>query len=231
MALVSAAAGALMLMLNAQGVAQEPEQPQSTQAEATAEQPAIARLFVSDKLVLNVYSEPAQGGERVATIETGDVVDELERADGSVRVRLSDGREGWVGANYLIDDAPAAVRLRELQREQNAPAADKKSIEEIARLRKQNATLESELKALKDNAAAAAAEAERAGSEHDESIDEFDDASSVVQHEATTESSRYETWLIALLAAAIAALIGFAAGYQMLARRVRAKFGGLKVYQ
>ena len=76
------------------------------------------RLFVSDKLVLNVYSEPEQAGSRVGTIETGDAVDELERGEGFVRIRLSDGREGWVGTNYLTTDAPAAVQLRDLQRQQ-----------------------------------------------------------------------------------------------------------------
>ena len=68
------------------------------------------RLFVSEKLVLNVYSEPEQAGSRVGTIETGDAVDELERGEGFVRIRLSDGREGWVGTNYLTICERAAAQ-------------------------------------------------------------------------------------------------------------------------
>ena len=37
------------------------------------------QLYVADKLVLNVYQEPDQGSGRVATIETGDTVEEIER--------------------------------------------------------------------------------------------------------------------------------------------------------
>src|SRR5687767_5185930 len=113
--------------------------------EETAQAPE--RRYVSDKLVLNVYAEPDQSGGRVATIQTGDSVEELERAGNQVRVRLEDGREGWVGANYLTSDAPAAVRLRELERDQKAPTPaapvpDKKLLEEIARLKKENAALQ-----------------------------------------------------------------------------------------
>jgi uncharacterized protein YgiM (DUF1202 family) len=69
-------------------------------------------LYVSDKLVLNVYAEPNQGGGRVATIETGDAVEQLERVDNFLRVRLTDGREGWVGANYLSAEPPAIVKTQ-----------------------------------------------------------------------------------------------------------------------
>src|SRR4249919_2868679 len=97
---------------------EEGQQPaEQTQPQAAPTEP-LRRLFVSDKLVLNVYSEPEQAGSRVATIETGDAVDELERGQGFVRIRLTDGREGWVGSNYLTDDAPAAVQLKDLQRQQ-----------------------------------------------------------------------------------------------------------------
>src|SRR5262245_46244170 len=92
--------------------AQEPQQSEEPAAQA---QP-LRKLFVSDKLVLNVYAEPDQGSERVANLQTGDSVDEIERAEHFVRVRLENGREGWVGVNYLTTDIPAAARLRELQR-------------------------------------------------------------------------------------------------------------------
>src|SRR5689334_23309028 len=97
--------------------AAQDEQPAQTRAESAQ---SVQRLFVSDKLVLNVYAEPDQGSSRIATIETGDAVDELERAENFIRVRLHDGREGWVGSSYLTSDAPAAVQLRELQRQQKS---------------------------------------------------------------------------------------------------------------
>ncbi|HKQ14224.1 MAG TPA: SH3 domain-containing protein, partial [Steroidobacteraceae bacterium] len=141
---LSVATLSLLAVVAFPAAAQEEAQPEPQQAEPQAEatQP-VRHLFVSDKLVLNVYSEPEQAGSRVATIETGDVVDELERAQGFVRIRLSDGREGWVGSNYLTTDAPAAVQLRDLQRQQkgSTQAVDKKAAEEIARLKKESEAL------------------------------------------------------------------------------------------
>ena len=113
------------------------------------------QLYVADKLVLNVYTEADQGSSRVATIETGDTVEELERSENFVRVRLPDGREGWVGANYLTAQPPAIVRLKELQAAQPgaAPAQPSKELtDEIARLRKQNTSLTSEVAELKKKA-------------------------------------------------------------------------------
>jgi Bacterial SH3 domain len=210
----------LLLAVPLAAAAQEEGQP----AESTEPLPPPRRLFVSDKLVLNVYSEPEQAGSRVATIETGDAVDELERGEGFVRVRLSDGSEGWVGSNYLTTDAPAAVQLRDLQRQQksSAQAADKKAAEEIARLKKESESLHAQVKELK----AAAASAPPVD---DDGV--LEGASPNPQQLAAVApvSSGGSTWLW-LLIVVLAAALAYAAGYQSLARRIRKKFGGLRIY-
>jgi hypothetical protein len=200
--------------------------PVAAQEEGQATEPAEPprRLFVSDKLVLNVYSEPEQAGSRVGTIETGDAVDELERGEGFVRIRLSDGREGWVGTNYLTTDAPAAVQLRDLQRQQKSTtqSVDKKAAEEIARLKKESESLQTQLKELKAAAASAPAP-------DDDGVLE---GASPAPRELTavaTASGGGSTWTW-LLIVALAAGLAYAAGYQSLARRIRKKFGGLRVY-
>src|SRR4030095_8054364 len=81
----------LLAMAALPAAAQEQGQPEA-QPQPEASQP-VRRLFVSDKLVLNVYSEPEQAGSRVATIETGDTVDELERGPRFVRVPATGGGE------------------------------------------------------------------------------------------------------------------------------------------
>jgi hypothetical protein len=182
------------------------------------------RLFVSDKLVLNVYSEPEQAGSRVGTIETGDAVDELERGEGFVRIRLSDGREGWVGTNYLTTDAPAAVQLRDLQRQQKTTtqAVDKKAAEEIARLKKESESLQTQLKELKAAAASAPAP-------DDDGVLEGASPSPRDLAAVAPASGGGSTWMWLLLVV-LAAGLAYAAGYQSLARRIRKKFGGLRVY-
>jgi len=221
---LSVATLSLLAMAALPAAAQEEGQPEAQQAEPQPEasQP-VRRLFVSDKLVLNVYSEPEQAGSRVATIETGDIVDELERGQGFVRIRLSDGREGWVGSNYLTTDAPAATQLRDLQRQQKGAtqAVDKKAAEEIARLKKENEALQTQVKDLK---AAAAAPAPA-----DEGV--LEGASPAPQRLAATGTANAggSTWLWSFIVV-LAAGLAYAAGYQSLARRIRKKFGGLRIY-
>lgn len=198
-------------------------QDETVPGEQQSEPSPPRKLFVSDKLVLNVYAEADQSGSRIATIETGDAVDELERDQSFVRIRLQDGREGWVGANYLTSDAPAVVQLRELQRQQKSAtqSSDKKSADEIARLKKEGEALQAQVKQLKAAAAAASAVA-------DDGV--LEGASPTPQQPAAVAppaSGAAWTWsLVVVLAAGLA----YAAGYQTLARRIRKKFGGLRVY-
>jgi hypothetical protein len=199
-----------------QDEAQQTQQQESTQP--------LRRLFVSDKLVLNVYSEPDQGGSRVATIETGDAVDELERDGSFVRVRLQDAREGWVGATYLTSDAPAAVQLRELQRQQKSTtqAVDKKSADEIARLRKESEALQAQVKQLKAAATAAPAVA-------DDGVLEGASPAQQQLPAAAPPPASGVAWMWAL-AVVLAAGLAYVAGYQTLARKIHRKFGGLRIY-
>jgi hypothetical protein len=212
--------------------------PLASLAQEEAPAPVPQRRYVSDKLVLNVYAESDQSGGRVATIQTGDSVEELERSGNMVRVRLEDGREGWVGANYLTSDAPAAVRLRELQREQkgSAPAPtptpaepDKKSLEEIARLKKENATLQGQVNQLQSRVTELGSMAEGAPtdvpSEEPETIVEEEPAAQPVT--VTTSGIAWWIWSIAVV---LTGALGYVSGYQTLARRLRRKFGGLRIY-
>ena len=199
-------------------------------SDATSE-PSVPQVrYVSDKLVLNVYAQPDQSSARVATIQTGDAVEEIERSANFVRVRLADGREGWVGANYLTSDAPAVVRLRELQLDRKQPPetseADKKLAAEIASLKKENSSLRSHVSELQAAAAAPVApvaETMPVG---------VTTAAEVVTEEAqpaqiASTAAGPWGWIAAVL---LGGGLGYASGYQSLARRLRKKFGGLKIY-
>jgi len=222
---LSVATLSLLATVAVPAVAQEEAQPQAepTQTQAAPAEP-LRRLFVSDKLVLNVYSEPEQVGSRVATIETGDAVDEIERGQGFVRVRLTDGREGWVGSNYLTSDAPAVVQLRDLQRQQKGASqtVDKKATEEIARLKKESESLQTQVKELKAAAAATPAPT-------DEGVLEGASPAPQQLDAGAPASNGGPIWMWVLIVVAAAAL-AYLAGYQTLARRIHKKFGGLRIY-
>jgi cell division protein FtsB len=209
------------------GVAQE-TLPDEAAASSTSVTESIAQQrFISDKLVLNVYAEADQGSARVATLQSGDAVEELERAGNLIRVRLEDGREGWVGANYLVNDAPAIVRLRELQRQQPtaAPRVDKASLDEIARLRKDNEALRGQVNDLQTRIAAAAA----ARAESNKVIEPPPSHPPIesVSLAGAMPAASILGWLVALMLVGAAS---YASGYQTLARRLRRKFGALKIY-
>lgn len=210
------------------GGAQEIAQEAATNQSPTAAPQVPQIRYVSDKLVLNVYAEPDQGSERIATIQTGDVVEEFERSGNMVRVRLESGREGWVGANYLTSDEPAVVRLRELQREQQTATRgaekEKALAAEIASLKKENTSLRGQVDQLKS--AAAAPPPAPAG----EPVQIMTaNAADVVsgQTAVASDGSGPWTWLLAVV---LTGALGYASGYQTLARRLRRKFGGLKIY-
>jgi uncharacterized protein YgiM (DUF1202 family) len=186
--------------------------------------------YVSDKLVLNVYASPEPGSERVATIETGDTVEAVERSGNHTLVRLADGREGWVGSNYLVVDPPAVIQLRALELQGDvpppAPAVSKAAAEELASLRKQNAALQTEVGELKNKVTAAVAAAQAAAASP--GVTEGPQLPPEPAPPATSVMSPL-LWL-SPLAVVIAGALGFALGFRSLARRLRRKFGGLKIY-
>jgi uncharacterized protein YgiM (DUF1202 family) len=191
-------------------------------------------LYVDDKLVLNVYAEADQNSSRVATIETGDSVEEIERLENFVRVQLADGQEGWVSASYLRTKPPAIVRLRELDSSlpsAEANAATKQLSDEVARTKKQNAALQAEVAELKKKLTAAPATIASvpAALPMESSTESL---TQTVTPDPTPEPVIVERtyWWVWLLGVVLAGAGGFFAGYQTLGNRVRARFGGVKVY-
>jgi uncharacterized protein YgiM (DUF1202 family) len=171
--------------------------------------------YVSDQLVLNVYTEQNQQGQRLATLHSGARVETLATSADFTQVRLPDGTTGWVKSSYLTTDEPAAVRVKQLQEELDrsrattpalAEAAAKSELErrehELADKQAQLADKQAELDAARVPGAGAA---------------------------PPTQPHTLGTGLWLGIAMATGAL-GFWGGYATLARRVRRKFGGLKVY-
>jgi len=184
--------------------------------------PALLRaepLYVIEQLVVNVNSAPDASGERIATLKSGDRVEELERAGEEVHVRLASGREGWVRASYLSATEPLRVRLS--QREA-----------EVARLNDELSALKAQLHPTPatdaaanaaGNGVAAAAATPRAATE-----DPAVAAPGVLFSGAEERGRPSWPWTLA------AALIGFGAGVGigalMLDRHIRRKYGGLRIY-
>lgn len=122
--------------------------------------------YIMGERTVALREEPRSGAELVTFLETGDSMELLESlGDNSyARVRLADGREGWLAARFLTDQRPAAERLaatrRELEAEREQVDQLQARVEELQtrledaapalELADRNAELEAELEAQRE---------------------------------------------------------------------------------
>jgi SH3-like domain-containing protein len=185
-----------------------------------------ATAYVSDELVLGLYAEQNNQGQRLATLHSGARVETLEVNGEFTEVRLNDGTTGWVKSAYLTTREPATVRVKLLeeeldQRRATTPAlAEAAARSEALQLKRELAAKQSELDAARGASAEPAAASDVA-------------AASAASPRGAMAGLSAPTWLhswVWLLAVAAALSCGFWLGYATLARRIKHKFGGIKVY-
>lgn len=197
---------------------------------------ATDTAYISDKLVVGVYATAAADGERIAQVATGDSVEVEARDQEFTQVRLTDGREGWIKSSYLSAEAPAASKIPALQAELQKlrAAADKgtQSTAQAAGEAKRIADLQRALDAAKAELAtrskatpAAAPNPTPAGAPTPHADDEL-----TIDPIGADVAYRRKAWVWGSLAALLTFAIGFGVGWWMLDRRVRARYGGLRVY-
>jgi hypothetical protein len=191
-----------------------------------------APAYVTDELVLGVYAEQSTQGQRLATLHSGASVETLVVSGESTQVRLPDGRTGWVKTAYLTTREPATVRIKQLQDELDRTRATTPALAEAAE-RSEVARLTRELAARQAESSMPAAGVPTAPASRDS-----DTATASMSTTAAPGGSKEagdgrpfdpHPWLwITTLCTALAC--GFWLGYAALARRIRKKFGGLRVY-
>jgi len=201
-------------------------------------------LYVIEQLVVNVNSAPDATGTRVSTVKSGDAVEVLERQGEQIHVHLANGTEGWVRNSYLSEQEPLQHRLNE----RNA---------EVEKLKQDVARLEGEVAAANaasrgksgpavPNTAGANAGGASGGSASDASApaaappssqatSEADPAAPEPAHEppyfmTPPDTPARPVWHWALGSFIVALGLGFVLGWQMLDRRIRRKYGGLRIY-
>jgi SH3-like domain-containing protein len=173
-----------------------------------------ATAYVSDELVLNVYAEQNQQGQRLATLHSGASVETLAAGPDYTQIRLSDGTTGWVKSAYLTTQVPATVRVKQLQDELDrsratTPAlAEAAAKSEVERLQRALESKQSELDATRAAHADPAAPPGRAAPRDVHGLSAGVAAGAVL----------------------FAGACGFWLGYVTLARKIRQKFGGIRVY-
>jgi SH3 domain protein len=165
-------------------------------------------LYVVEQLVVSVSSTPDAGGERIASLKSGDRVELIERSGDAVHVRLANGKDGWLRSSYLSTEQPLRPRLQQ-------------SEAEVTSLKAQVSRLEAQLSGASSLRAAAPLAA---------APEETAPAAQAPLFSAAGEAAAPRVWPWAVLSAALALVVGFALGWWMLDRSIRKKYGGLKIY-
>ena len=171
-------------------------------------------LYVIEQLVVSVNSAPDGAGERVTSLHSGERVDVIERAGDEVHVRLASGRDGWIRASYLSADEPLRPQL----------AA---SSAEVARLRQQVDELQAQLLAKRAAGSATVLPAAVAATAVAPADDPPGPRGGLF---AGSETPARPGWTWVWVSALVCLSAGFALGWRVLDKRIRAKYGGLRIY-
>jgi hypothetical protein len=174
-------------------------------------------LYVIERLVVGVNDSPEGAGARIATVRSGDRVEVLERFEDETRVRLSSGAEGWVKSAYLSPDLPMRLQLDERTRELEDTRL------ELNRVIRESSAARAAPPLPTPASAAPLAPAPAA------------DSAALVPTERPMFPSRASggsqpTWTWVAVACTLALAAGFAIGWRVLDRRIRRKYGGLRIY-
>ena len=207
---------------------------------AAADVRAGEPLYVIEQLVVAVNSAPDGSGDRVATLKSGDRVELLDRQGDEAQIQLANGSSGWVKASYLSSELPLERKL------QDRTAEVEKLKQDLTRLQSQlaartvppaspipprPATTASAAEPSAESAApvrsAAAVPSAAAAPAPESAQTAVRDPSSFM---GSSDQAGQPPWVWILSCSAGALALGFVAGWRMLDRRIRRKYGGLKIY-
>ena len=187
---------------------------------ATASQANAEQVYVIEQLVVAVVSEPEGAGDKVGQVKSGDRLELLERQGDEAHVRLANGKDGWIKGSYVTTDQPLTNRLNE-------------RTAEIDKLKQDVARLQTELAAAR---VAAARPTPPAAPTPAPNINSSAEAPATVSETAgavflrSPELAADTSWGWVLGSGAVMLLVGFALGWRTLDKRIRRKYGGLRIY-
>ena len=169
-------------------------------------------IYVIEQLVVSVTSTPDADGERIGQVKSGDKLELIERQGEEAHVRLSNGKDGWIKSSYVTTEPPLQTRLTE-------------RTAEVEKLRQDSDKLKQDVSRLESQLAASRV-ANNATSDSTPAPTPIHETVFLREPQRPGETS----WLFSLGISAVMLLVGFAAGWKTLDRRIRRKYGGLRIY-
>jgi SH3 domain protein len=175
--------------------------------------------YVTDMLQLGVHGAPDTSDTAFTFLKSADSVEVLERNLFYARVRLADGREGWVRTTFLVDEPPPRLRVETVENERDRTAADLEKLR--GRFNQQKSKLSELEKIISANDAGVQAEQEE--------LEQLRAANNDL--EERLKAYRYSLPVFWLLIGIILSLgAGFCGGWWWFDNRSRTRHGGFRVH-
>jgi len=101
-------------------------------------------MYVTDRLYLSLRNAPDAGQPSLDLLPSDTKVEVLETEGNWAKVKLEDGRTGWVMKRFLVKDLPQSLIIEQLKEQ-----LENRNIT-LEGLRQENASLKQEIENLKD---------------------------------------------------------------------------------
>jgi SH3 domain-containing protein len=175
--------------------------------------------YVIDQLVVGVSASSDAESERVGQVKSGDKLEVIERDGDQTHVKLANGKDGWLKSSYLTNEPPPQARLTE-------------RTAEVEKLKSEGEKLRTEGDKLKQDVTRLEAELAAARAAHNATSDAPQPPAPIHDTVFLREPERQSStsWQVLLGVAGVMLLVGFIAGWTTLDRKIRQKYGGLKIY-
>lgn len=194
-------------------------------------------VYVIEQLVVAVESAPGGDGERerIGQVKSADKLELIERQGDEAHVRLPNGKDGWIKSSYLTSEEPLQLRVNKLREQVSKLQAAAATAAATA-----TATSVSSPQSPAPEAAASTTPAHAAGpspSSTSKAAPEEDTSQGrdrAFDHVAVflgePGQASHTPWGLLLGTAGVMLLLGFLLGWKTLDRRIRRRYGGLRIY-
>jgi SH3 domain protein len=72
-------------------------------------------LYVTDQLLLGLYANNDASGKRIATLESGEELELLDRNKNYAKIKTNGGSIGWVKTAFLVTEKPAKLLIKDAE--------------------------------------------------------------------------------------------------------------------
>lgn len=175
--------------------------------------------WVTDMLQLGVHRAPDTSDTAFTFLKSADSLEILEQNLYYARVRLNDGREGWVRTTFLVDEPPPRLRVETVEKERDRTASELKSLQ--GKYSQQRSKLNELEKKISSDQAEVRSE--------QEVLEKLRVANAELNERL--EAYRFNLPMVwALIGIMISLVAGFFTGWWWIDSRSRMRHGGFRIY-